>query len=132
MPAWSGLWNGVYNTDYAFTDARIAPFERIINKMVRSMGHEGFVELIDTVVGASAGSAALKTHSQLKAKEDGPSEGYGYGGKRTIETVTVINRNSTSADVTAIKNMLGVSRYDLTRVVDRGGSTPVGNVYSFV
>lgn len=126
MPAWSGLFDGVYNESYVPQFTRIAPFENVINRLVRSMGHNAAVELLDTVLGASAGGTAAKTHTQILAKEAGVDEGYGYGGKRTIETVTDINRATTAGDVTALKNML-TNRYTLASAQqDLGGNSPKG------
>jgi hypothetical protein len=52
-------------------------------------------ELLETLDGVVAGSTALKTSTRVEAVEE-------LGGKRNIETQTVINRATTAADVTEL------------------------------
>lgn len=53
--------------------------------------------LLNALIGAVAGGTALATTVQVEADTNDNS------GKRTIETVTVINRATTAADVTELK-----------------------------
>jgi hypothetical protein len=52
--------------------------------------------LAAAAIGATAGSAASATHTRVKNTADN-------AGKQQLETVTHINRNTTAADVTALK-----------------------------
>lgn len=57
-------------------------------------------ELIDTLLGIAPGQAALKTEKRIKAKTE---DGLSLGGVVEIETVSIVDRVSTSADVTDLK-----------------------------
>ena len=91
-------------------------------RLQRTVGVEGFrviKELFDTVLGAAAGSAASASYKRAKAET---SSDVG-GGSRVVETVTVISRNSTAADVTALKEMVvNVSRRPSTYPRDLSGN----------
>jgi len=56
-------------------------------------------ELLDTTIGAAAGSAASLTYKRVKHNT---SE---LGGVRQVETRSVISRNSSAGDVTTLKAM---------------------------
>lgn len=68
-------------------------------------------ELLDTLIGATAGGTALKTYARVAppvaTNQTVPqTTGVGdLGGNVTIETITVINRATTAADVTYLKSM---------------------------
>jgi hypothetical protein len=123
MAAWSGLndleLGGAYSlpTEYRFPKGGVA-------RMFRSLGSLEFQEILDTILGAASGSAASKTYSQIGGKEVGGA----LGGVRTINTVTVISRNTTDADVTDAKAVMqGLKVSGLTRVNDAAGNS-VGRV----
>lgn len=78
-------------------------------------------ELMETLNGAAAGSAALKTLSRVAHSEE-------LGGVRTIETETLVDRNTTAADEAAIDaDVLSLSTrtYDPTPVANLDGN-PLG------
>lgn len=52
-------------------------------------------ELLETLDGVVAGSAAVKTLSRIEANVE-------LGGKRVVETETIINRNTVAGDVTEL------------------------------
>lgn len=72
-------------------------------------------ELAETLDGATAGSAASKTIGQIAAAEE-------LGGKRTVSSVALVNRNTASADITEINA-------DLLSLSSRTtfGASPVAN-----
>lgn len=75
------------------------------NNIRRTMNREGFrvvTELFDTLIGAAAGGAALATHSRVAPE----TPGIGLGGLRPLEVITDINRVSTAADITLLKEMV--------------------------
>lgn len=80
------------------------------SRLQRAVGTDGarkLRELFDTAIGAAAGAAASASYKRI-AGETTDQIG---GGARTIDTVTVINRNTDAADITALKEMVvNVSR----------------------
>lgn len=68
-------------------------------------------ELLDTLIGAAAGGTALKTYARVAPAVNTNKtvpEATGVadlGGNVPIETVTVINRATTAADITYLKSM---------------------------
>lgn len=73
-------------------------------------------ELAETLNGAAAGAAALATHKQVSARENSQGE---LGGRRTIETVTDVNRNTTVADETQIDTEILTWDLDPTYVANK-------------
>ncbi len=82
----------------------------------------GLREIIRTLLGATTGSAASDTYKRAAAP-NGLTESQQLGGSRTIETVTVVGRNTTAADLTYARAL--VDRYfdaPLTYVADSAGN----------
>lgn len=103
MPAWSGLWNGVYQENYAQigTAQQMRRLRKIFgNRMVSLKARE----LLRTMVTDDVGSTALATHTRITSQTGSTSYDVGatLGGKRLIETITDINRAVAAADETAI------------------------------
>lgn len=68
--------------------------------VAKTLAHRGQLvlrELMDTLNGVAPGAAALKALTRITNSTE-------LGGKRTIETVNLINRVTTAADVTRILN----------------------------
>lgn len=128
MASYSGLFNGVQGEDYVipFTDAnsaqRMLPYHlsknRTTNRKMR--------ELLATLIGVTHGSTALDTYVRPSAQVGDEN----LGGARTMETITVINRETTAADTTALNAFLFQTR-QRSFVSSLDGSSPIGNVYSF-
>ena len=79
-----------------------------LNSIRRVVNREAFrplTALLNGLIGAATGSNVTATHKRVEAiqNESGPVN---YGGVRTIETKTDINRNTAAADVTALKAFL--------------------------
>lgn len=119
-------WSGLYNREYTDLPSGLGsltvnkyPQRNRIKRVVNREGFRVFTELFDTLIGAAAGGSASATHKRIEAvvKTSGPQG----GGNRTIETITDINRVSTSADITALKEMV----FNVTR---KPSSYPVGHV----
>lgn len=69
-------------------------------KVAQALGQRGLMamrEIAETLNGVVAGSAASKTLGRITANIE-------QGGKRAIETNTIISRNTTAADVTELNN----------------------------
>src|SRR3972149_11880285 len=88
MPAYSGLFNGVYGSNYALTFNR-SPIVRRLSMALRRRSMIKWKEVIDTVAnGSSINGAAAVTHKQ-RAGDVAAGQVSG-GGKAVIETVTDI------------------------------------------
>lgn len=105
MPAWQGLW-----TQEA---ANPSGYSLLVNKnprrnpIKRTANREGFrkqTPLFNGLIGAASGSNVTSTHKRIAAVTDNSLGN--AGGARTIETITDINRNTTAADVTALKEQV--------------------------
>lgn len=87
-----------------------------LNSIRRVVNREGFrvyTALLNGLIGAAAGSNVTATHKRIEAiqNESGPIN---YGGVRTIETKTDINRDTVAGDVTNLKAFL----YDIETAPD--------------
>jgi len=74
----------------------------IMNRVAYLLARKGVLALrhtVRTLNGAAAGAASTKTYSQIEANVE-------QGGKRTVETVNLINRVTTAADITEINDHL--------------------------
>lgn len=97
------------------------PNRRRVAQALGTRGLLGEREIMETLNGAAAGSAASKTLSRIVAAEE-------LGGVRAIETVTIIGRNTAAADVTRTNaDFLSLSSktYDPTPVAN-GDGNPLG------
>lgn len=79
-----------------------------LNSIRRVVNREAFrplTALLNGLIGATSGSNVTATHKRIEgtATVSGPIN---LSGARTIETVSDINRNTTAADVTALKEFL--------------------------
>ena len=96
MPAWSGLFNGEHGEDHALLVNKNSLSQRL-SKLMRRGGNRKTKELLLTVLGTAPGLTASSTYTRKQA-EEGQQEAVA-----TQETVTVIGRATTSADVTALR-----------------------------
>lgn len=94
MPAFSGL----FGDSFTLSSDKM-PSRNVMRRLALRPGFRKYRELFDTLIGAAPGSAAVATYTQI-AEDSGVG-----GGNRTIETVSVINRNTTANDVTVLKEM---------------------------
>lgn len=79
-----------------------------LNSIRRVVNREAFrplTALLNGLIGAATGSNVTATHKRVEAIQNA-SGPINYGGVRTIETKTDINRNTAAADVTALKAFL--------------------------
>jgi hypothetical protein len=118
---WSGLYNREY-TDLAngFGSLTTGKYDQRnrIKMVVNRNGFRAFTALFNGLIGAASGSNVTATHKRVEAvtKTSGPQG----GGARNVETLTDINRNTTAADITALKEMV----YNVTH---KPSSYPAGN-----
>lgn len=110
------VFSGLFGDTYTLQNDKM-PMRSQARRIVLKPGFRKLRELADTCIGAAAGSAASATFKQI-AEDSGKG-----GGNRTIDTVTVISRNSTSADITALKEILfNVSRRPAAYPADASGN----------
>lgn len=94
------------------------------NYQFNRRGLLGLKEAMLTLLGATAGSAALKNVTRVEANSE-------LGGKRTIETVALIDENTVSGDVTSITDtVLADIQYDSTPTANKNGN-PLGSAGLF-
>jgi hypothetical protein len=108
MPSWSGLFDGILPTG-AVAGHRIQSDknanERHVSRLLGKPSMRKLKELMLTLTGATAGATATDTYKRVKEEVVFGSPEIN-GGARTIETVTTVNRATTSADVTRIKDII--------------------------
>ena len=128
MTSYSGLFNGIHGEAYAI------PFDYdSVNRQISrtfyktKQGNRLYRELLVTLIGATAGSAAADSYVRAAAVNNHEQ----LGGQRAMETVTVVSRNTTAADVTMLKALVEEVRQNAF-VSSLDGSSPVGNVNSLV
>jgi hypothetical protein len=120
MAAWSGLYNLWYNDPYTgVRTTRQMQFDLTVNKMFRKIGSQTALKLLIATIGAAAGGTATATYSRV-APSVLSSDPSMYGGLRSIETKTLINRATTAADVTALKAIFSGTG-NLTRIRSAAG-----------
>lgn len=123
MPSYSGLYDGVYGQPHSLLADTIeignarTQVARILAK--RPYGRGVLRELMLTLNGAAAGSAALDTHKRVKWTPD--LEGVTGGGLVELETFTGLNRVTVAGDKTDIDTMLTLSSKP-TYVADASGN----------
>lgn len=125
MPAWSGLWNDIGGADYAFLVNQTSLRKRI-SKLLRQHGGSVDREILLTHNAGDEGDAALKERFKVEHIAS-PGTGADYGGVRTIETVSKIDRVTTAADTAAMAAMLGEER-NQAATADLSGNTGGGMV----
>lgn len=105
MPAYSGLWNGVYAENHSLQHNRAPTFRRV-SQALRRRSLTVLREVIDTVAnGSSINGAAAVTYKQI-AGDPLPGNAVSGGGRRTIENVTKVNASTTvGTPTTAVPNV---------------------------
>lgn len=126
MPAWSGLWDGVHGQAHSLITRHTGSMSRITHEM-RKPGMRKLKELMLTLNGVAPGATALATYPRVEAQADPGNPAVG-GGEVPIETVTVINRVTATADKTLITEMLELDAQPAypTDASGNGGGGKVG------
>ena len=78
------------------------PSKRRIAQLLDQPSNAELKELMLTLNGTAAGSAAAASHKRIKAGEASGSFESDLSGARTVETVTDVSRNTAAADKTNI------------------------------
>ncbi len=118
MPAWSGLWDGIYGAPYAPINQRMTLPRRVGMAYARD-GMLANAALGVALNGAAVGGTATATRPVVRAVQSSGS--LGLGGARPVDTQTLINRATTSADQTALNALFQAKFAPTSYPVDRGG-----------
>lgn len=110
-----GFWAQYGVTMTSITTNGRGAARRLIAQALGKKGNLALRETMETLNGAAPGAVAAKTYSRIQASEE-------LGGKRVVETETLINRATTATD----KNDINADVLSLTsRTHD---PTPVPNL----
>lgn len=123
MPAYSGLWNGVYAENHSLQFNR-SPLNRRISQALRRRSLTVLREVIDTVsAGQSINGAAAVTYKQ-RAGDPLPGNAVSGGGRAVIEDVTKISAASstTAAQVTQVDGLVDFKSAPSTYPTDASGN----------
>lgn len=117
MPAWSGLYDNVFTGGHSLTvnknNART-----MMRNLINRVGMRKERALLDALIGAAAGGTATASRVRVEAVAGGEN----LGGMRNVETVSLINRATTAADVTDLENFLVDGTVKPTYVADKSGN----------
>lgn len=100
-------------TDYAIQGSQPTHRKRL-SRMMKRQATRKISELLDTLIGAAAGSTASASVKQVDHDAD-PGNPVVNGGVRTINTVSLINRATTAADVADLKSFLTIGGSEAQR-----------------
>lgn len=118
MPAWAGLWDGVYNQTYAPLNEPGSALRGIARLMapqaLRAQGRVG-----DMLTGSVLGSLAQESISQVVATR---ADGANLGGKVAIAPTVIINRVTTAADEATLDAQFTPSFAPSSYPVDKSGN----------
>lgn len=107
MPAWSGFWNHTYSGGYQPATTPIGSKNVYRQLAIALNGYSNRYRvnrIIRQLVNGNVGGTATGTRVRIAAQN--PTDPTTSGGKRNVETVTVINRATTATDQTQINNAL--------------------------
>jgi len=119
VTGWSTFWSQIAPTGqgaaYSMAFARSAP-ERMIARILKKEGMRELHRDWKVLTGAASGSSASETYTRVKGEDALNSFGL-TGGVRNMETVTVISRNTTAADITYITNNILDAIYNMAPAI---------------
>ena len=98
FPVKGGFWETFSNSVLTLT-TNASPLRKRVSRSLDREMLKGFRQVMIALDGVAPGGTATKTHKRVLAREDTSGD---LSGKRTIETVTDVNRVTTAADVTNI------------------------------
>lgn len=118
---WQGFWH-TYGGGHSLIVDR-DNHEKKISKLLRRSGRgmRELRELMTTLNGSAAGGTASASYTRAAP---GTPFAHELGGKRTIETVTVINRATDAADVQYVDDVITEDRTN-PLVKDVGGNSAI-------
>jgi hypothetical protein len=121
--SYSGLWNNEYGEDHALLANRTGNQRtRAARVFANKQGAQAAeAEIVRTLNGAATGSTALQTEKRIADQSNADSLDNNNGGVRQIDTITNVNRVTTSADQSTIDDYLSLDSKP-TYVADAAGN----------
>lgn len=105
VTGWSTFWHNVapagQGSAYSLYGNRTAN-ERRVDHHLGKPGFKQYRRVMRALLGASVGGTATETVARVSAPA-GLTESQLLGGVRTIDTITIVDRVTTSADLTAMQ-----------------------------
>lgn len=142
ITGWSGFWQmtgdqNPYNMVANKNSQRgRSPLDRGVAQVLVRNQFRDVAAAFAALIGATSGSNVTKTYKREQAQTGPdaatpiPTQVGSMGGNINIETVTVLNRNTTAADVTLLKSYVDDSLLDRSitypTVLGSGGGGKVG------
>jgi hypothetical protein len=118
MATWAGGWDGQFGQPYALTGSR-EDIKRVIAMAFERRGNRDLSALAIALNGVAAGANATSTYKEVQAIQD--LSNFALGGLRTIDTKTLINRNTTAADQTLLNTLFDGIFAPTSYPADKGG-----------
>lgn len=117
MPAYSGLWNGVYGTNYAMTAVPTPPITGMLRVLMQKRGLYGWVKAMNghapanfAQIAADEGSMQVRGGWDYDTRADDAANKvtitHTLGGKRTINTVPTLAAPTAGAMVQVLDTTL--------------------------
>lgn len=117
MATWAGLWDGMYGQPYALTGSR-DDTRRVVAMAFERRALRDLSAIAIALNGAAPGGNATATYKAVTAQA---YQGVDMGGIRPIGTNTLVNRNTTAADVTALNALFDGIFAPTSYPADKGG-----------
>lgn len=130
MTAWSGLYNHIHGVSYSLLGAK-SNLQRRISRAFEKRGAKVLGELAITLDGVVAGSTAAVSYNRISNPDADPTNEFPYSGKRTIESVSLVNRATTAGDVTTLNAMFDDKFTPTSYPASKDGRKPGGMVGGF-
>ncbi len=95
MARWSGFWDFVYPGGHSLLANSTGNIRRQLGLTLSGYGRKPYNRVLAQLAAGNVGGTATGTNTRVTHN---PNDGTTWGGKRTIETKTFINRVTTAAD----------------------------------
>jgi hypothetical protein len=122
MPSYSGLFDGVHGEAHSLLTNKTGNDLTMLARLFKGSKRQrdARAAVMTALLGASVGETASASVKQVDHTVDPVSPV--NGGLRTINTVELVNRATTSADLTAIEGALELSSQPTTYATDLSGN----------
>lgn len=137
MPSWSGLFDGILPTGAVAGYRSVTKKKTNLRHVSRLLGKQSMratKELFITLINGAVGDTAADSYKRI-GHTVSPGTALVNGGKRTIETVTTINRATVAGDATTLDDVvadewaLAPASYPVDKSGNGGGGRLKGKVY---
>ena len=122
MPSWAGLWDNVFAQPYALLNEPGSTL-RGIARLMAPQALKAQSQIGITLSGQAVGANATATVAQVKPQQ---ADGMNLGGLVPIQQTSVVNRNTTTADETALDASLNPTFAPASYPVEKSGNSGGG------